>query len=50
MVQAIEPLSIETLARMIENGFWIQIADGRMVNCYTGEILSLMEWLMRGTK
>ena len=33
--------------RMIENGFWGQLPDSRMVNLWTGEIISLMDWLMR---
>jgi hypothetical protein len=37
-------------ARMLEGGFWGLLPDGRMVNQWTGEIISLMEWLMRGGK
>jgi hypothetical protein len=38
------------IPKMLDNGFWSQLPDCRMVNLWTGEIMSLMEWLMRGGK
>ena len=37
-------------ARMLENSFWSQLPDSRMVNLWTGQVISLIEWLMRSFK
>ena len=44
------PISEADLNRMLENGAWQQLGESRMVNVYTGEVISLIEWLMRSSK
>lgn len=44
------PISETDLERMLESGGWQQLGENRMVNVYTGEIISLLEWLMRSER
>jgi hypothetical protein len=35
------------IKRIIENGAWQQMNNGKMVNAETGQIMSLIDWLSR---